>query len=644
MIPRCIAVVAILGWLRALPAEAAPSGPWTPLAQFSGSGTCSVAVSPDFAQDRTIWAGTPGYGLYSSHDAGRSWTGVDVPDASSGACPVVLSPSYQVDGTVLVTTDEPYMSTDGGTTWTPLAMAALPSAYAFSPNFATDHTILAAADTGPVLRSVDAGRTWTQVANWQDGLPPAGHFTVDQLSLAASGQALLATDDGVFRSEDSGLSWQPADAGLPMVQTVDPATGKSFRRIPPAAGAVVSDQSSGTSYVILDISRRAQLFSSVAGAAWNSTAKPLAANASSLISATGPQGATLVVGSTDDGVFTTDDAGQTWVPLDQGLSDEDLTSLAATNTAPSTLVAGASYDGVFVRPPGTTSWTTGYAGMAPTDPALALLHVSGHSGSTLLAGTLSGVFRSTDGGASWNAFDAGLPGERSVTSFATAGSSIFAATPGGVYRSLGGSGNWHEVGSHLMRGVNASVVAAQPKTTGTPFGVAAGTENGLFSSPDGAHHWHMVVKGDMNIEALSYSPIDGQSLYALCDGQLLLYSPGHHHVVADVQGGLPLVAFALSPISGTPSLIATMSTAYRRSGNRWVATIRLSGDDLPVMAYVGRTRVLVADGSNLLASTDYRHWSEYAAPGEFPIAALAPLPGGAADVSLAGAGVWRFNG
>lgn len=86
-------------------------------------------------------------------------------------------------------------------------------ALALSPNFGQDHIVLAAAETGGLFISVDAGLTWRGAA----GLP--GDLTVSSMALSpafADDHTLyIATlEGGIFRSEDGGQSWTAWSDGL----------------------------------------------------------------------------------------------------------------------------------------------------------------------------------------------------------------------------------------------------------------------------------------------------------------------------------------------------------------------------------------------------------------------------------------------
>lgn len=81
-----------------------------------------------------------------------------------------------------------------------------------SPLFAQDQIIWIGTATGGVLRSTDAGITFTQV---HQGL---GNLAINMLAASpvfgTDSMVLVATNDGVFRSTDGGVTWS-ATTGIP---------------------------------------------------------------------------------------------------------------------------------------------------------------------------------------------------------------------------------------------------------------------------------------------------------------------------------------------------------------------------------------------------------------------------------------------
>jgi photosystem II stability/assembly factor-like uncharacterized protein len=123
--------------------------------------TLCLAISPNFASDESLWAGTAFGGFFRSRNAGRSWreAGAGLPDAA------VQSLAQDADG-----------------------------------------TLYAGSESDGVFRSLDGGNSWQRAGDELTGL------SVN--TLAVLPDCLLAgTGSGVFCSTDRGESWQPCAGG-----------------------------------------------------------------------------------------------------------------------------------------------------------------------------------------------------------------------------------------------------------------------------------------------------------------------------------------------------------------------------------------------------------------------------------------------
>src|SRR6185295_5413723 len=110
----------------------------------------------------------------------------------------------------------------------------------------------------------------------------------------------------------------------------------------------------------------------------------------------------------------------------------------------------------------------------------------------LYAGTDgAGVFQSTDGGASWSAWNTGL-NNLNVSAIAVAPPSIYAATGEGIFRSREAEASWEAVNSGLTdRAISA--MAAQP---GEPAELFAATQSAkIFHTRDGGSTWSETSQG-----------------------------------------------------------------------------------------------------------------------------------------------------
>ena len=138
---------------------------------LSGAITDAVlAVSPQYVQDRTVFAGSAA-GLFRSIDGGRSWQELPVISAleNTSVVGLAVSPEYATDRTVIVSVRGRglYRSTDGGGSFLVQGgdrqIGSLePRFIAFSPSYASDGVLYAASDWSLWI-SKDKGDTWSRV-------------------------------------------------------------------------------------------------------------------------------------------------------------------------------------------------------------------------------------------------------------------------------------------------------------------------------------------------------------------------------------------------------------------------------------------------------------------------------------------------
>ncbi|MFQ5856871.1 MAG: two-component regulator propeller domain-containing protein [Anaerolineae bacterium] len=197
-----------------------------------------IEVSPGYPQDRTLFLGTSDSGqtqkLYRSTDGGQTWARLrgGLPEGDYLSLDLVVSPDFANDRTLFAggaygdgRGEGVFRSTDGGDTWQPL-WTGLTHLRVYdvvlSPDYANDGTLLAYANYmrlfGPegeregrsVFRSTDGGLSWTLAmsAAWgAEPLPPPEELLPpDPLSPAV--RFRRADIAGVERSTDSGQSWE----------------------------------------------------------------------------------------------------------------------------------------------------------------------------------------------------------------------------------------------------------------------------------------------------------------------------------------------------------------------------------------------------------------------------------------------------
>jgi photosystem II stability/assembly factor-like uncharacterized protein len=220
--------------------------------------------------------------------------------------------------------------------------------------------------------------------------------------------------------------------------------------------------------------------------------------------------------------------GQANVWTSAGLDSVGAFSLALAPTAPATLYAGTSY-GVYKSNNGGTTWDAINIGR-PETRVIALV-VDPATPETVYSAGDGGVFRSTDSGASWTPASAGLPGPPSmvypllVSGLAiapSAGNVLFASIPyfgapdgeAGVYKSIDSGSLWSKTNTPDSSSPAGVLLAIDPRTPNTLY---AGTSERIFKSIDGGDSWTAASTGlvDANVASLVIDSSTPATLYAV---------------------------------------------------------------------------------------------------------------------------------
>ena len=171
--------------------------------------TTAVVISPEFGTDQTVFAGAPG-GVLRSEDGGQSWTVVMFPSPPPTVSTMVVSPNFASDGVVLAGTmeDGVFRSANGGRNWSIWNFGLLDLrviSMVISPDFVNDETLYVGTESG-IFWSGNGGRAWREVDL------PVGFTAVLSLALspnfAEDGVIFAGTESyGLFKSNDFGESW-----------------------------------------------------------------------------------------------------------------------------------------------------------------------------------------------------------------------------------------------------------------------------------------------------------------------------------------------------------------------------------------------------------------------------------------------------
>ena len=124
---------------------------------------------------------------------------------------------------------------------------------------------------------------------------------------------------------------------------------------------------------------------------------------------------------------------------------------------------------------------------------------------TLFINVRGNLFKSEDGGDSWQKIVKGLDYQQKLSSLDIAAQSpkiLFLSTLGdGIYKSENGGDSWSQVNQGLET-LSIDLVAIAPDSA--DMVLAAGSETGLYKTENGGASWAQVMAGDNKITAIAF--------------------------------------------------------------------------------------------------------------------------------------------
>ncbi len=399
-----------------------------------------------------------------------------------------------------------YKSSNSGVSWELIDPgAAGPMEYITDIHSVNDRLYVSASQG--VFVSDDDGMTWSTVPDLRYG----SRFMV------TDGTNLYSTNsDDIHKSTDNGATWMP----------LTPVFSGLFAGLVVAGANVVASTTGGEIHV-----------TSNQGASWTKTAD-LGSHTFSMTAI----GMHVFVATFDNGIQHSTDGGLTWSPLpsaptgyfvtvaasggllfasnDQSLlrSDDegatwttvsDLASFQLVTHGTQLLILKPSYGLIESSDDGLT-WNQ-FDGMWTRPPIGSVAVV----GSTHLAGTYQGIFRSTDNGDTWTASHAGI-GQIYVSDIVSMGTTFFASVPNsGVYRSTDDGQTW-VLSSTGLTDLGVTCLHSDGTT------LYVGTfNNGVYRSTNQGLSW--TFSGLPGIDILNLGSTAGGAVYASSFHQPFVY-------------------------------------------------------------------------------------------------------------------------
>jgi photosystem II stability/assembly factor-like uncharacterized protein len=538
--------------------QAAPAlGPWSTHGPVGGE-VDAVAVAPSNPQ---VAYALSGVGLFKTLDGGVSWTLVSRQGVSGPPVYLVVDPT---DPDTLYGGDYSgvFKSADGGLTWS-RASKGLPPTNSFTPGRVV--SALAIDPTDPqtlyvgvlfespdgcddgegIYKTTDGGSTWSHSSVGIKG-PFIEAVAVDPsdpntVYAASSGSSdCFGGGQGVYRSSDGGGTWK----------LVEP---KQY-----IYGLAIDPSDPATVYAVTG---SGMIKTADGGSSWRQLQIPFAhASVTALVVEPGAVRTVFAAACCykGRGIYRSDDLGAHWSPADSGLTDKDVYAMALASSGPQILYAGTD-TGLFRSQDGGASWDFTVSLIATCITGLAESTTG-----TLYAGSYGQVFRSGDGGATWSKLP--LPGSDSLAASPAIDSVAFEVAGRDMYRTLDGGATWSLVGK--VPSFYVPVLVPDPQHVRILYAVGD-AERAVFKTTDWGKDWTKVNTGlpRVFVDAMAVDPSDPRTVYAGAQG----YRHGGPSLFATTNGGRTwrssgLAGHTVTALAVSPSGLGTVYAGTTKHG------------------------------------------------------------------------------
>jgi len=259
----------------------------------------------------------------------------------------------------------------------------------------------------------------------------------------------------------------------------------------------------------------------------------------------------MYVGTYSSGIFKSIDGGLSWQPAHSGLGRAWIHSLALDPSNPDTLYAGTSLGGVFKTTDGGANWTHMFGSGGWEWISIVILDPGDLSGQHLYYTSAGPLFESNNAGESWSHIGgssscpdrfvavAAIPGGAGVMLAAQNSGESTSPCQAGVYRSLDGGRSWQHIP------VGPPIDWWGPGTT-TAFIRDDQDEDTLFLTAEHVVYWSRDLGETWEVyfagvcSGFASDPSRDEAAYCIHEGQLLLLDPERQKSLGEAafEGGL----------------------------------------------------------------------------------------------------------
>ena len=294
----------------------------------------------------------------------------------------------------------------------------------------------------------------------------------------------VATDEAVYKSSDTGLTWTRFAGELTRTRVISLA-------IDPKLSATVFAGTMGDgTYKSPDGGRNWHQFSDgIQKGTISAIVNQVVFN---------PRGTEMVYAATTVGVFRSLDGGRHWAERMSGMNEVNfVVSLAMDPQRPNVMYAGTT-GGVYRTINGTESWQKKSTGMVAADAKMASmalgvngLAVDPNNSHVVYAGTTKGLYKSVDQGEHWTKLEGTIQDSyiSAIQLDPTQPSILYLATSDRVQKSKDSGATWQP----KIKGLDATSIRSLQISPSDPQVLYVGTNGGgLYRSTDAGETWERL--------------------------------------------------------------------------------------------------------------------------------------------------------
>jgi photosystem II stability/assembly factor-like uncharacterized protein len=232
----------------------------------------------------------------------------------------------------------------------------------------------------------------------------------------------------------------------------------------------------------------------------------------------------------DEGdIFRSDDGGRSWRTL-KAVHGKSIRALSMAPSDPNTLVIGA-LDGVFRTHNGGETWERMSPEAQQEIKNIESIAIDPVNPDIVYAGTWHLPWKTDDGGASWHSISKGIAFDSDMFSIIVDPknpSVVYASACSGMYKSLNKAEYFHRISLELPHSAMRTRVLKQDPQR--PSIVYAGTTGGLWKTTDGGAKWQLVSDDSVIVNDVMIDPRNPQRVLVATDrGGVLASDDGFAH-------------------------------------------------------------------------------------------------------------------